>query len=272
MRWVRQVAFALSLIGLLVSVILLLNFTAPNPTGRRYSSRMILTTGNPQDVGRDAEDVLAADLRLPNNNDLDQRQCLCGNQSYAGSRECNGCIAVSPAIDTYRIPDFVAPGFIAEAKNREGLPYSGRDADQISDFALVARELHRPLWLYVRADTNLDPQYLDVVQATGGGVVRYFATSGYIDAVDTAARYGLAVSVVVIGFLGLSGGRLGRFLGGANSSPGKPPSKPMRPDDPLSKAINATERAETFGKASKDRTRSKLDEAKSRDEFDSPDV
>ncbi|HEX2621081.1 MAG TPA: hypothetical protein VHL11_13060 [Phototrophicaceae bacterium] len=44
MRTLRRLLLGTALIGIIVSVILLLNFTAPNPTGRRYSSAVPVTT------------------------------------------------------------------------------------------------------------------------------------------------------------------------------------------------------------------------------------
>lgn len=259
MKVLRRITIGLTGVVLITSIILLLNITAPNPTARRYSSRIIQTTGSPQTVGRDAENVLGEDLHLPNNNDPDQRQCICGNQSYANSNVCRICIVESVSIDTYRIPDFVAPWFIAEAKNREGLLYTGREADQISDFALAARMLNRPLWLYVRVDTEVDPQYGALVEATGGGVVRYFATSGYADPVDTGARVGLIVSVAVLGGLAV---RAVMNFRGIRAAP------PKSPQTPLNNAARVTDRAEAFGKTSRERIRRQLDEQNTRDEFD----
>lgn len=253
MKKLRRIAFVLAFAAFIGCVILLLNFTAPNPTGRRYSSRVILTSGNPQTVGRDAENVLGLDLRLPNNNDPDQRQCICGNPSYANTGDCRVCLAISASIDTYRIPDFVAPGFIAEAKNRAGLPYSGRDADQISDFVIASQALNRPLWLYIRVNTDLDPSYMEMVEATGGGVVRYFATADYADPVDTGARNGVVVSIVI-----LAGTIFWSALGSGGVRVASP--RPRGPQSPLDKALKSSERAASFGKSATDRLRSKLDE------------
>ena len=88
----------------------------------------------------------------------------------------------------FRIPDFIAPDFIAESKNTQNLLYSGREYDQISDYALAAKLLNRPLWVYTRVDTIVEPKFYEIVHATGGNVVPYFTVPGYVDPVDDAAR------------------------------------------------------------------------------------
>ncbi len=206
MKRIRHILQLLALGGLVISVVLLLNTTAPNPTGRRYSSQTPLTTGQGrnEDIGGDAERILAADLRLPNNNDSDQRQCICGASAVAPPRECRSCIVSLPSVQTFRRPDFVASGFIAESKNRLSLPISDHELwSQIEDYANAARALGRPLWLYVRVDSEVDPAYLPLVEATGGGVVRYFTVAGYVDPVDQAAHKGLMGSGVALAVLSL---------------------------------------------------------------------
>lgn len=76
MKRALQLVFNVALGVFIVSVVLLLNITAPNPTHRRYSSQMPLTTGqgNGKSIGDSAEVILAADLNLPNNNAPDQRK------------------------------------------------------------------------------------------------------------------------------------------------------------------------------------------------------
>ncbi len=83
MKKIRRIVFLLALISLVASVVLLMNITAPNPTGRRYSSEVPLVgrQANAQQIGADGERILSNDLHLPNNNEADQRQCICGNTS-----------------------------------------------------------------------------------------------------------------------------------------------------------------------------------------------
>jgi hypothetical protein len=45
MKTIRWAIFLLAWLGLLVCIVLLLNVTASNPTGRRYSSEAVERTG-----------------------------------------------------------------------------------------------------------------------------------------------------------------------------------------------------------------------------------
>ncbi len=164
MRLFRRLALVIALIVAVVCVVLLLNFTAPNPTGRRYSSTSPLTSGSAQAIGLSAEQILSQDLRTPRNDDPDQRQCFCNNSNRTPS-ECNVCVTSDPSISTYRRPDFVSANFIAESKNRQNLLYTYNDqVDQITDYVTEARLLHRPLWLYTRVNTLLAPQFYTLVE------------------------------------------------------------------------------------------------------------
>lgn len=266
----RRVLMALSLVTLVGSIVLLLNFTAPNPTGRRYSSAMPLVTGQArnQDIGLSGERILAADLRLPRNEDPDQRQCICNSSgSYKPPvGECRVCYAYTQTIADYRRPDFVAPGFIAEAKNRQNFPYTERDqVEQISDYALAAKALGVPLWLYVRVNTEVAPEFYHLVRETGGDVVAYFTVPGYADPVDYAAQRSALVSglmLVVLGVWEFTGRRASRTvtIPAAPPKSGKPPSspRPFRPADA----------ADDFMQRSKDRARGIIDREDSRSEMD----
>ena len=48
----RRLLSFFALIAVLICVMLLLNFTASNPTGRRYSSAPVLTSGSRKRLGR----------------------------------------------------------------------------------------------------------------------------------------------------------------------------------------------------------------------------
>jgi hypothetical protein len=191
-RALRLLQLAL-ILGCILSIVLLLNITAPNPTGRRYSSEGPAMDGARQIIGSEGERILANDLGLPNNNQPDQRQCLCQTAALKPG-ECNVCLPVQSLGSTYRVPDFIGPNFIAESKNRENLLYQGREVDQIADYVVAAQELGRPLWLYVRVDTMVAPDFEQMVNSTGGGVVYYFKVDGYVDGVDAAAQTGLLAS------------------------------------------------------------------------------
>jgi hypothetical protein len=231
------------------SILLLLNVTAPNPTHRRYSSETPLTTGQagPQEIGASAERILSKDLGLPNNNDADQLQCICRRDSDSKRSYCRACLAVVQSVSSYRIPDFVGRDFIAESKNTQGLPYTGREVDQIRDYMNAARTMRRPLWVYVRINTDVAPEFAAQVNSTGGGLVYYFTVPGYADPIDSAARTGLLVAF---------GGRSQRrFISIALPSPKQPPV-----DDPLNKAVRKTETAKTFMQRSKEHHRGQIDQ------------
>lgn len=261
MKRIRRLVFGISLFGAVICVILLLNITAPNPTGRRYSSEIPLTTGggSGEAIGRDAERILAHDLRLPNNNDPDQRQCLCQSAVLSTSRDCNVCLAAPGLHSTYRIPDFIAPGFIAESKNTQNLLYGGREFDQISDYALAAKSLNRPLWVFVRVDTNVQPEFYQIVVSTGGGVLAYFAVPGYADPVDGAARTGLLLSgLCAAGCIWLERRSVRKRHSTAVKSPLTP--APVHPSPRPAQPTRKIEQAEDFLARAKDRLQSKIDE------------
>ena len=244
----------LAIIGL--CIVLLLNFTASNPTGRRYSSIEVITTEDSQIIGASGESVLAADLRLPNNNDVDQRQCLCSRISNSNGNTCNTCLVQSSDFITrsFRIPDFISRNFIAESKNRRMLLSTYTDQlQQISDYALGAKLLNRPLWVYVRVDTQVDMQFTQLAESTGGGVVYYFAVPGWIDPVDQAARAGLvatAAGVLALGVLEVRSQRKPRV---AVIRPVPQPTPTRR--DPMRKAHDAAD----FAQRAKDKTQRRID-------------
>lgn len=257
MRRLRYLLFVFAVLVGIVSLILLLNFTAPNPTGRRYSSEPVLITGNPQEIGLSAEQILSRDLGVPRNDAPDQRQCICSGSQGNGTvpSDCRSCVAYSPLIADHRRPDFITDRYIAEAKNRQNLLYEYTDqVEQITDYAEAASALNVPLWLFTRVDTVLSPEYYRVVEATGGGVVPYFAVPGYSDPVDAAARIGLVISLIVIVAVWM----LGKSL----------PRKPLVvPKSPVDVASKKTKEAEDFLNSAKDRLRSQIDIEDARDDL-----
>lgn len=247
MKLFRRVIFFAALLITLICIVLLLNFTAPNPTGRRYSSASPLTRGSAQDIGLSGEQILAQDLHLPRNDDADQRQCIC-NSAIATPADCRACIVSSPEITTYRRPDFIGASFIAESKNRQNLLYSYTDqVDQIRDYVLAAQLLGRPLWLYTRIDTVLDPAFARLVSTTGGGVVPYFTTPGYVDPIDRTARSGLVIALIVFVLMIIWEMGVRRFR------------SPATPKDSLAKAEHRVSTADDFVKAAKARAQRKID-------------
>ncbi|HEX2621080.1 MAG TPA: hypothetical protein VHL11_13055 [Phototrophicaceae bacterium] len=160
----------------------------------------------------------------------------------------------------YRRPDFVSPNFIAESKNAQNLYYESRDFDQIQDFALAARALNRPLWVFTRVNTLLDPEFYEVVESTGGGVIPYFTVSGYIDPVDHTATNSLLISsgVFAVTLLLELNARRPRSV--------SVPTVPRTPVSPLDKAHHKMDAAEDFKNRAKDRNRLKIDVEDSRDD------
>jgi hypothetical protein len=243
MRLLRRLLLLAALIGFVVSVVLLLNFTAPNPTGRRYSSESSIRgggTGNSNVIGLSAENILSQDLGLPRNELPEQRQCICSSSSTTvpPSNECRICITTVELLSpSHRRPDFIGSNFIAESKNAQNLLYRGREMDQISDYVFAARAMNIPLWIYVRVDTVLDPEFIRLARSTGGGVVRYFTYPGYVDPIDEAAEAGLMVSagVVVVGILW--------ELAARRHGTQQRARKRKSPSDPLNEAEALKERA-----------------------------
>lgn len=260
MRTFRYVGFGVSLTVAVVAIILLLNFTARNPTGRRYSSEMPQYQGNSAEIGVSGERILANDLGLPNNNELGQ--CIC-KQDFQ-SNGCRTCVVTLESIARNRIPDFVSPKFLADSKNSRRFPFQAHDVEQIVDFATAARALNVPLWVYVRVNTDVDPEFRRIVRDTGGDVILYFVMPGYVDPVDQGAQralMGAAVGLILFGgweYLT----RRPPNRGTRRKSPRKPP-----PDDPFSKAARSADAMESFNQRAKDSARRKLDEESAREDF-----
>jgi hypothetical protein len=247
MKLIRRLIILLALLIMAVCVVLVLNVTAPNPTGRRYSSAPVQTRGGGQAIGDSGEAILSADLRTPNNNAPDQLQCICNHPGVAPSRQCRVCLVSDASIQTYRIPDFVGASFLAESKNRATLPFTDT-AEQITDYVTAAKKLGRPLWLYVRVDTNIAPEFFPLLESTGGGVVRYFAAPGYVDPVDAAAKKVLPVTGVVLAVMIV-------WEFGARQVKLSPPT----PRVPVARAQHKTDAAEDFAARAKDRTQRRID-------------
>lgn len=196
MRWkiFRRGVMGLTAIGIVVCVVLLLNFTAENPTGRRYSSSNPLMAGDTNAIGYSGEKVLAKDLDLPRNEIA--RQCICSDNYTPPSSECASCFVRLSSVTTYRIPDFVCSDFLAESKNR-GV-WNKSDLEQITDYAEAARSLGIPLWIFVRVDSVVPQEYDDLAESTGGDVVYYFITSpDYKDRTDHLAMAGLISGTII---------------------------------------------------------------------------
>lgn len=269
MKTFRHLLLLLLLIGSVVCVILLLNFTAPNPTGRRYSSAMPPTTGQGSAglLGAEGELILARDLGLLNNNTPGQKRCVCNSLLYsqAPPTECQLCFASSPEISNYRIPDFVGDGFFAESKNAASIHSDSRDYQQIQDFVAAAVISRQPVWVFVRVNTRFDPTLEMAVQSTGGAVVYYFNVPGWVDPVDEAARSGLIAAVPLLILLLVWEVRAVRIPAERvkppqPSAPVQATKPPRRRRDALEIAIKSTEELERFKQRIKDKARRDLEE------------
>lgn len=191
----RRAGLLVSVIGAIICVVLLLNITAPNPTGRRYSSETVITTGTPATIGYDGERVLARDLGVPNNNASGQLQCICNSQYLTTPSRCNVCTfwVPFPNASQFAIPDFVGKKLIADSKNVAKLDWTGDVPRQIELYAATAAQYDLELWVFVRVDTEVDPRYKDLIEPTGGGIVRYFDVPGHTDPIDRTATTGLLI-------------------------------------------------------------------------------
>ena len=265
MKQFRRAGIFIALILLVVSLGIRANLNVLNPTGLRYSSEYPLRTGEgtAQEIGTDGERVLAIDLNVINNNRAGQIQCACNTPNYDQSppTQCNICFGFSENIENYRIPDFVTLNYIAESKNVASLQafrQNGeeiRDYQQIRDIVDVALLLDLPFWVYVRVDTEVAPEYLDLVEATGGGIVYYFAYDGYIDPAEQFANSVMPIAVIVLVLLGaweLRGGK-SRNTVTVPLNPSTPKAKP--PKEPLGKSTSSVNNAEDF----QSKLRNKLD-------------
>lgn len=258
------------IIGLVVAgvaIVLLLNFTAPNPTGRRYSSETPVTTGQGSsgDIGISGERILSRDLGVPRNDNPDQRQCFCSQARYLNApppSECRTCVVYAVlGTSSHRRPDFVAPNFIAESKNVQSLLYTQADlATQIGDYAISARSLGRPLYVYTRVNTRMDPEFYQLVESTGGGVIHYFTVPGWVDPVDHAASVALGAGVAML-LLGLvMPSRLPSFQRKPRQA------KPKRANDPVSKTERKIDAMDNFVSRTQDNKRFEIDVEDSRDD------
>jgi hypothetical protein len=206
---VRRALLTCCIVVILVGIVLLLNLTAPNPTGRRYSGDTVDLDASSTDKGLQGENILATDLNLWVTNERSTNPvCIC-NSRFEGTvppgSTCGVCVAYSESVSNFRIPDFVTNGYFAESKNARDLIVShARDYEQIQEMAAVAEEINQPLWIYVRTETYVDHEYFNLARSTGGDVVYYFRDTLYVDPVDQIARIliivGASGAVLVLGW------------------------------------------------------------------------
>lgn len=190
------------MVGVIITgIVLLLNFTAPNPTGRRYSSEVVDLNLNNGAKGIQGERILAQDLNTPNNNEVGQ--CICGGAvNPASISGCTLCRVRLVGVTSHRLPDFFTDTYIADAKNRyTWLSTDRQDVAQMTDYADAAIALDIPLWVYVRVDTTVDQVMQDLVRSTGGDIVYYFATPDWVDPVNIIAIVGILIGGVIVVFV-----------------------------------------------------------------------
>lgn len=234
---------------LLICTLLLLNVTASNPTGRRYSSASpdeIAAELNLSNAGEAAEIALARDLGVPRNDSTDgERVCICNIEHESEDtppNRCNSC-AVYHVDASITIPDFITDDFIADAKDYRSINSRLLSTDaQLRNFLLASERLNRPLYIFMPhapdGRLGVTDNARDLIAATGGGVIPYFTYEGYVDPVDRAASIGVVLALLVIG------GVLVWTLTRTDESGG---NQPMDSDaDAIDKAADSTEKTEAF--------------------------
>lgn len=263
MKRLRRLLMLVVVLSIGFCVILLLNFTAPNPTGRRYSSESVNLSQNSQEKGFTGERILANDLGVPNNNTTG-KQCVCGTNINPPLNHCTICTVRSEKIANYRIPDFVTDTFIADSKNVEKLIVAHkRDYEQIMDMVVAANQKRIPLWIFVRVNTEIDPEFYQIVRSTGGDIVQYFVVPGYIDPTDQAAITGLMIFGCIFAWLLVWESLAGLWQRRTITAPVNPTphqSAPVpRPHNSLSRAEKVVKSTEDFLETSEENTRKKID-------------
>lgn len=262
LKRIRRTIMFSALISMFIGLALLANFTAPNPTGRRYSSEMPSRDLSDMQRGFDAERILGVDLGIENNNSSNAGQCICNQQRYGPNKSphannCNVCVAYSPLVENYNIPDFITDRYIIDSKDVLKLDTSNNK--QLQNFALMSKALNRPLWLFVSQRTETSPYITQFVEDTGGQIVRYFSFPGFVDEGDNEAR-----KLIFGGFVVLSLGMVWEYktrkpkLRAVPSTPS--PTSPKPPKDPLKDA-------ESFATRSKEKHRIQIDIEDSRNDL-----
>lgn len=191
MKTLRRTVFIIALLVIMVCAGLLITAYDPsNPAHRRYSSEVVLGTGQApsEKIGADGERVLGKDLALSNNNKRNPRKIVCNTryENQPPPENNTECVVFSDEIKNYRIPDFVSNDFIAESKNvKDLLVTHERDFQQITEIAIAAKTLNKPFWLYVRQTTKVSPEYYTLLDDIQGGIIHYFQTTEpYVDPID----------------------------------------------------------------------------------------
>lgn len=202
MKFLRRILLFSALMVIVGCAILLITAYDPsNPTHRRYSSEVVITTGKDKDIGDSGEEVLSKDLRMPINDRQSPRQVICNTrfENQPPPESNTECILYSDNIVNHRRPDFISleQGIIADSKNRK--IWNKSDIEQIREFAIAAEEFNLTLWIYVRQNTVVADDYHEVVESTGGRIIYYFQTEQpYIDPIDFYLLAGIVGGLGII--------------------------------------------------------------------------
>jgi hypothetical protein len=259
LRYYARIALVVAFISAIFAMLLLLNVTAPNPTGRRYSSDTVNLSESNYQKGITGERILEQDLGVPNNNTSGNTQCICGENTSTVGSKCSVCVVRSQSVANHRIPDFITTAFIADSKNVASLNYPS-EISQIRDMAVAAEDSNRTLWIFVRVNTEVAAELHVLVRSTGGDIVRYFAVPGHADPVDQLARLGLLGALVVFIISGVFEASL-QVIGTRPTSAPPAPKSPRTKRDPdaLRKVLHGTDAAEEFLNRAQDAAHRDLD-------------
>ena len=262
----RRIIYFIATVIIIVCAILLFTAYDPgNPTHRRYSSEVVLTIGDPGDIGLSGEIVLSKDLGIPRNDEQKPRLVVCNKEKYEEAssppEDNTKCIHFSKDIVNYRIPDFVTDDFMAEAKNSRGLLINQkRNYEQIKEIAKACIEKGIPLWLFVRHNTLVDNEYHEIVEETGGRILYYFSTEGYVNPTDhqlaliIAGTLCFLVSLIILE-------KLAKLIMWLLPDSGKPKSSVVVPEHKSSrKARNTVDDYDQFMRSAGENARKTLDD------------
>lgn len=241
-----------TLITLLILLTIVMNFslaltmTAPNPTGRWFSSDIVDITQTNNAFGRQAEVILANDLHLPQNDSSEgERRCFCSQNQETPPGRCNICETNSINISTWVIPDFLTGRIIIDSKAVGHFYVDG----QIRNFIAVAEQTDRELWIYVRKDSTFSEITRQSIQSTGGDIVPYFVVGdyAYLTIIDQAANNIILVALILA--LGLLVWEYIALQGRNNSSPSDIlPDEVERAEDSVEETERYMQRMERLSK------------------------
>ncbi len=258
MKTLKRIVFigAFAVIAICTGL-LITNYDPNNPTNRRYSSEPVITQSDDLNIiGESGENVLSKDLGMLRNEKSKPRQAFCNPEPQNIPSDIE-CIFTSNEIENFRIPDFISESYIAESKNARELSVNQeRNYKQIRAFALASKETERPLYIYVRHNTEVGQAYYDLYQEfeIDGRIIHYFQTEqAFVDPVDFNLLMGIVggLSIIVI-WTGISG--IVTFKPKPQSSVVVPEHKSSR------RARNAVDDYDNFMRSAGDNARRTLDD------------